>query len=206
MQSQAELENENKNPNQSRIELPSDMRFKDWASFEDHFDSWKAYNFTHTQESDSKPNKGENGDTHRYAYVEINCVHYGKPRISNEGPSQRKFQSDMAKGCTFELLVKLDCKTNEYFFCKFNIAHENHEVSEKAYISHLNSRKLNDLEVEKYVSDYIVGLKMPKGVVQEQIYKETGKLVTLKDLDNYKKRLISRINGKLNTMQRVDPW
>ena len=87
--------------------------------------------------------------------------------------------------------MKLDCKTNEYFFCKFNIAHKNHEVSEKAYISHLNSRKLNDLEVEKYVSDYIVGLKMPKDAVQEQIYKETGKLVTLKDLDNYKKRLIN---------------
>ena len=56
------------------------------------------------------------------------------------------------------------------------------------------------------MSDYIVSLKMPKGVVQEQIYKETGKLVTLKDLDKYKKRLISRRNGELNTMQRVDPW
>ena len=205
-ESQPEHKVDHISPNQTKIELTPDLRFKDWASFEDHFDTWKAQNFTHTRKSDSKPNKRENADTHRYAYVEINCVHYGKPRICKEGPRQRKLQSYMAKGCTFELLVKLDYKTNEYLFRKFNIAHKNHEVSEKAYISHPNRRKLNDPEVEKYVSNYIVGLKMPKDAVQEQIYKETGKLVTWKDLDNYKKKLLSRRNGKLKTMQRVDPW
>ena len=133
-----------KQPIQTRVELTPDMRFRDWASFENHFDTWKVQNFTHTYKRDSRPNLAGNADTHKHSQVRVKCVHSGTARLvdeCNEHPKMRQFQSHIAKGCTFELTVKLDCDTGEYFFRKFSIEHKNHEVSEEAYASHPQRKK-----------------------------------------------------------------
>ena len=187
-----EKEEEVKKPIQSRVELTSDMSFKNWASFEAHFSAWKAQNFTHTFVRDSKPNMVGNLDTHKHSQVRILCVYSGANRLATDKSSR---QSHMAKGCTFQLVVKLDHVTNEYRFKKLNIEHKNHEVSEEVYKSYSRGRKLMDSEVEDYVSEYLVALNESKSAVRNRIYKETGKVVTLKDLQNYKDKLLRKRRG-----------
>ena len=51
----------------TKLSLTPDMRFRDWASFEDHFEAWKAQNWTHTYKRDTRPNKTGNSDTHKYS-------------------------------------------------------------------------------------------------------------------------------------------
>ena len=160
--------------NETKLSLTPDMRFRDWASFEDHFEAWKAQNWTHTYKRDTRPNKTGNSDTHKYSSANINCVHYGLPRIRTTR-FIRKNQSYMGRGCAFDIHVKLDPVANEYFFHKFVVEHKNHEVSKEAYMSHPRGRRLSGREVEKYVADYLITMKVSKAVLKKRIYAETGK-------------------------------
>ena len=97
----------------------------------------------------------------------------------------------------FEIRVKYDPDTNEYYFSKFHLEHKNHEVSREAYVQHPNARKLNDPEVEKYVSDHLMDLKVKSKTLVEKIRAETGKRVTRKDLNNYKTKLLLERDKRL---------
>ena len=135
------------------LELTSDMKFKDWSSFEEHFQKWKYQHLTHTYKQDAKKNREENADTHKYWRVEIRCVHFGQPRL-RETKQIRKNQSYMARGCQFRFLVKLDKHRNEYYLDKLHLQHSNHEVSEEAFRQHPHGRRLSNPEIAKYVEDY----------------------------------------------------
>ena len=86
----------------ARLDLTPDMRFKDWESFELHFEMWKVQNWTHTNKRDSRLNKSENMGTHRYLDVFIHCVHYGLPRMKRT-KHIRPNQSYMSRGCMFQI-------------------------------------------------------------------------------------------------------
>ena len=148
------------------LDLSSGMRFKDWASFEAHFDSWKYQNLTHTYKKDSRLNKAENKDTHKYTSVGIKCVHYGEPRL-RETKQIRKNQSYMAVGCLFALSVKLDVIKNEYYIDKVHLQHRNHEVTQDAFRKHPQARKLNEPQVARFVTDNLIDLKATKAKVKE---------------------------------------
>ena len=106
----------------------------------------------------------------------------------------------------FRFLAKLDTSTNEYYFDKLHLEHNNHEVSEEAFGQHLKLRKLNDPEVERYVSDYLINAKMSKKQLKDKIHVETGKCVSLENLQNYKVKLNRERNRKLVKMEQSDPW
>ena len=183
------------------LELTSALRFKDWATFEAHFNNWKYENFTHTSIKDSKINKAENNGTHKYIYADIKCVHFGQPRLT-ETKQKRKNQSYMAVGCLFGFVVKLDARTQEYYLDKLHLEHRNHEVSQESYRQHPQARRLKDPEIEKYVSDYLMTMNASKATLKEKILKETGKIVTSKDLQNYKDRL-QRKSGRSEVNRAV---
>lgn len=173
----------------SKLSLSQDMRFNDWVSFEDHFEAWKVQKWTHTYKRSCVLNKCGNRDTHKYLDVHLNCVHSGMPRLKKTKHMRTK-QSYMSRGCMFHIQIKLDPVTHEYFFSKFNIEHKNHEVSKEAYMSHPKGRRLSNQEVEKYVSDYLLTMKVSKDILKEMIYVDTGKRVTSHDLQNCKIKLM----------------
>ena len=67
-------------------------------------------------------------------------------------------------------------------------------------MSHPKGRRLSNLEVEKYVADYLMAMKVPRAVLMERIYADTGKHVTSHDLQNFKVRL-DKASAKLSDQE-----
>jgi hypothetical protein len=174
-------------PLDNKLLLEKGMTFDNYNEFWDHFERWEFQNLTHTFKHNSRPNTESTGDNYKYNFKHLRCVHYGKPRVGKSS-NKRPNQSYMAKGCLFQLVVKLDKDLNKYYIDSFHAEHKNHEVSKSSYMNHPNARKLTNADLKKYVHEYLIDLKIPKSTIKDRIQKETGKFITSKDLQNYKEK------------------
>jgi glutaredoxin-related protein len=187
-----DLANENDQDSDSDItekfKLQKGMQFAHWTEFEEYFEKYTFYNFTHTCKRFSKINKDtEDPIKYKYNMAHLTCVHFGKPRVS-QSTKQRPNQSYMGRDCMFEVVVKFDGDINKYYIDRVHADHNNHEVSKHAYMQHPLARRLKDQELNRYVKEYLMELKVSKATIKDKVEKETGKKITSKDLQNLKER------------------
>ncbi|XP_047142281.2 uncharacterized protein LOC124816845 isoform X2 [Hydra vulgaris] len=115
----------------------------------------------------------------KYYFIKYCCIHGGQ-KFKYCGKGKRK-TSTFKKDCPFYLNFKASEDGQFLVLHAMNNTH-NHEVSEILYKHLPNSRKLPDYAIEK--AKELMHLKPNKKLLQKELIKSTGKIITLRDLSN----------------------
>ncbi|CAI6358456.1 unnamed protein product [Macrosiphum euphorbiae] len=116
----------------------------------------------------------------KYYYIKYCCVHGGCHKKKKNTLDQR-VTSTMRQGCEAFIYLKASANGQQLEITKMDETH-NHETSKILY-SHLpNQRKITP--ENKAIVIELMDMKANKKLIQEKIMKESGKIVTLKDLSN----------------------
>ncbi|XP_065646073.1 uncharacterized protein LOC136076672 isoform X1 [Hydra vulgaris] len=115
----------------------------------------------------------------KYYFIKYCCIHGGQ-KLKYCGKGKRK-TSTFKKDCPFYLNFKASEDGQFLVLHTMNNTH-NHEVSEILYKHLPNQRKLPDYAIEK--AKELMHLKPNKKLLQKELIKSTGKIITLRDLLN----------------------
>ncbi|XP_065645990.1 uncharacterized protein LOC136076621 isoform X3 [Hydra vulgaris] len=115
----------------------------------------------------------------KYYFIKYCCIHGGQ-KFKYCGKGKRK-TSTFKKDCPFYLNFKASEDGQFLVLHTMNNTH-NHEVSEILYKHLPNQRKLPDYAIEK--AKELMHLKPNKKLLQKELIKSTGKIITLRDLSN----------------------
>lgn len=115
-----------------------------------------------------------------YGHIDYSCI-YGSRQFKSKGSGQRKRQLTNQTGCPFKIRVQQSYDGQTLYVYEMRREH-NHEISEAAFQKLPSRRSLDKNEREKV--RYLLNLKCCKKLVRQQIIAETGKPVTMKDIQN----------------------
>lgn len=123
-------------------------------------------------------------DKFQYTYYSIRCVHSGQPRRRGKGirPIQRSFSLGCEAKITLSYNKALNC-----LVVKECLLDHNHRTGEEVHKHYPSTRRLS-MEESKEIVD-ILSLKPNNKHVRDHVVRKFGKVVTLKDIQNLKKKL-----------------
>ena len=115
-----------------------------------------------------------------YYEVNLTCIHGGR-KHRELGTGKRK-SSTFKKGCPCFISFRLDEAGDNLVVTKLNTEHANHEINENLYAFYPKVRKLS--VADKSYAKQLLAIKADKKMLQQQLKKDTGKRVSLRDLTN----------------------
>ena len=128
----------------------------------------------------SKPIPEEKAKLLHYCEVKFTCIHGGR-KHRNRATGKRK-SSTFKKGCPCSISFRLDEGGDNLVVTKVNTEHANHEMNENLYEYYPKVRKLS-VEDKSY-AERMLAMNANKKMLQQQLKKDTGKRVSLRDLTN----------------------
>ena len=112
--------------------------------------------------------------------MKFTCIHGGR-KHRKRSPGQRK-SSTIKKGCPCFISFRLDKEGDNLVVSRLDTEHANHEINKCLYGFYPKVRKLS--AADKSYAEQLLAIKADKKMLQQQLKKDTGKRVSLRDLNN----------------------
>ena len=186
--------------NELEEQLKTGSFFSSYSEFIQVFQEYCKSSFSTTRIRSSLKTK-EDLDVLEFPFSQIHrrCVHYG-PLPKKQGQGIREHTRHMASGCTFEISLTYVKKKGTYQVKKFIKEHSGHETTLEAYLSHPRQRRLDEAELEQYISRDYLSLNAQNMLVRKKICEETNKRLTAQDIINN----VLKAKGGVNKLPEID--
>ena len=181
-------------------QLKAGSFFSTYGDFIQVFQKYSQLSFSTTRIRSSLKTK-DNLDVAKFPFRQMHrrCVHFG-PLPKKQGQGVREHTRHMASGCSFEISLTYVKRKGKYEVKKFIKEHTGHETTLEAYLSHPRQRRLDEAEMEQYISRDYLSLNAQNMLVRKKICEETNKRLTAQDIINN----VQKAKGGVNRLSEID--